>query len=90
MEALSETAEAFVSLVLQVLPWFALGTLTASLMEPFVPARLAARALSGRTGFGKRGKPLPLPSVWRLRTPDLRRSRTEARRRSRSRSRARR
>lgn len=51
MEPLSETAEAFASLLLQVMPWFALGTASAALMETFVPAKWAARAFSGRGGL---------------------------------------
>lgn len=46
-----DTAETFANLSLQVLPWFALGTLTAAAVQTFVPQRWAAAALSGRRGL---------------------------------------
>jgi uncharacterized membrane protein YraQ (UPF0718 family) len=51
MGVLRETLGSFADLTLQVLPWFALGTLTAALMQTFVPPRWAAGALSGRRGL---------------------------------------
>jgi uncharacterized membrane protein YraQ (UPF0718 family) len=51
MDALGDTASAFAELTLQVLPWFAVGTLTGALMQTFVPPRWAAEALSGRRGL---------------------------------------
>lgn len=51
MALVGETASAFLDLTLQVLPWFAVGTLTAALMQTFVPPRWAAGALSGRRGL---------------------------------------
>jgi uncharacterized membrane protein YraQ (UPF0718 family) len=41
----------FVELTLQVLPWFAVGTLTAAVAQAFVPRQWAAAALSGRRGL---------------------------------------
>jgi len=38
-------------LTLQVLPWFAVGTLTAAIAQALVPPRWAAAALSGRRGL---------------------------------------
>jgi uncharacterized membrane protein YraQ (UPF0718 family) len=46
-----DTAVAFVNLTVQVLPWFAIGVLTAALMQTFVPASWATGALSGRRGL---------------------------------------
>ncbi len=51
MGLVGETAGSFADLTLQVLPWFAVGTLTAALMQTFVPARWAAGALSGWRGL---------------------------------------
>jgi uncharacterized protein len=51
MGLLGETASSFAHLTLLVLPWFAVGTLTAALMQAFVPSRWAAGALSGRRGL---------------------------------------
>jgi uncharacterized membrane protein YraQ (UPF0718 family) len=48
---LGETASSFADLTLQVLPWFAVGTLTAVLIQTFVPPRWAAGALSGWRGL---------------------------------------
>jgi uncharacterized membrane protein YraQ (UPF0718 family) len=47
----TDTLRSFVSLTVQVLPWFAAGTVTAALMQTFVPPRWAAGALSGRRGL---------------------------------------
>jgi uncharacterized protein len=51
MGLVSETASSFADLTLQVLPWFAVGTVTAVLIQTFVPPRWAAGALSGRRGL---------------------------------------
>jgi uncharacterized membrane protein YraQ (UPF0718 family) len=51
MDLVGETASSFAHLTLQVLPWFAVGTLTAAIMRTFVPPRWAAGALSGRRGL---------------------------------------
>lgn len=51
MHALAEVAEAFTHLMITVLPWFALGTLTAVMMETFVPVSWAQRAFAGRSGL---------------------------------------
>ena len=51
MEPLLAVGEAFGELMLMVLPWFAVGTLTAALIETFVPVAWAERALGGRSGL---------------------------------------
>jgi uncharacterized membrane protein YraQ (UPF0718 family) len=51
MDSLLAVAEQFVELMLTVLPWFAAGTLTAALLETFVPVAWAQRALGGRSGL---------------------------------------
>lgn len=51
MEELAAVGAAFAELMLAVLPWFALGTLTAAAMETFVPAAWAQRVLTGRSGL---------------------------------------
>jgi uncharacterized membrane protein YraQ (UPF0718 family) len=51
VDALLAVGDAFVSLMLSVLPWFAAGTLTAALVETFVPAGWAQRVLTGRSGL---------------------------------------
>jgi uncharacterized membrane protein YraQ (UPF0718 family) len=51
MDALIAVTEEFGALMLTVLPWFAVGTLTAALIETFVPAAWAQRALGGRSGL---------------------------------------
>lgn len=51
MGLLADIAKSFADLTVQVLPWFALGTLTAGLVQTFVPAGWAAAALSGRRGL---------------------------------------
>lgn len=50
MDALLAVTEEFGALMLTVLPWFAVGTLTAALIETFVPGAWAQRALGGRSG----------------------------------------
>jgi uncharacterized membrane protein YraQ (UPF0718 family) len=49
MEELAAVGAAFAELMLTVLPWFALGTLTAAAMETFVPTAWAQRVLTGRS-----------------------------------------
>jgi uncharacterized protein len=51
MDALAAVAEAFAELMVTVLPWFAAGTLTAAVVETFVPTGWAQRVLSGRSGL---------------------------------------
>lgn len=51
MEELAAVGAAFGELMLTVLPWFALGTLTAAAMETFVPRAWAQRVLTGRSGL---------------------------------------
>jgi uncharacterized membrane protein YraQ (UPF0718 family) len=51
MDALLAVTEEFGALMLTVLPWFAVGTLTAALIETFVPGAWAQRALGGRSGL---------------------------------------
>lgn len=51
MDALLAVGEAFGELMLTVLPWFAVGTLTAALIETFVPVAWAQRTLGGRSGL---------------------------------------
>jgi uncharacterized membrane protein YraQ (UPF0718 family) len=51
MEELGAVGSAFAELMLIVLPWFALGTITAAAMETFVPAAWAQRVLAGRSGL---------------------------------------
>ena len=51
MDSLLAVAEEFGELMLTVLPWFAVGTLTAALLETFVPTAWAQRALGGRSGL---------------------------------------
>jgi uncharacterized membrane protein YraQ (UPF0718 family) len=51
MDSLLAVTEEFGELMLTVLPWFAVGTLTAALVETFVPAAWAERALGGRSGL---------------------------------------
>jgi uncharacterized protein len=52
MDALAAVGEAFAELMLTVLPWFAAGTLTAAIVETFVPVGWAQRVLlSGRSGL---------------------------------------
>jgi uncharacterized protein len=51
MDALLAVGEAFAELMWTVLPWFAVGTLTAALVETFVPVAWAQRALGGRSGL---------------------------------------
>ena len=51
MEQLAAVVATFADLMLTVLPWFALGTLTAAAMETFVPTALAQRVLTGRSGL---------------------------------------
>jgi uncharacterized protein len=51
MDALLAVGDAFVALMLSVLPWFAAGTLTAAIVETFVPAGWAQRVLTGRSGL---------------------------------------
>jgi uncharacterized membrane protein YraQ (UPF0718 family) len=47
----ADTAGSFADLTLQILPWFAIGTITAGLMQTFVSARWAAGTLSGWRGL---------------------------------------
>lgn len=47
----TDTLSSFADLMLLVLPWFAAGTVTAVLVQTFVPPRWAASALSGRRGL---------------------------------------
>jgi uncharacterized membrane protein YraQ (UPF0718 family) len=51
MDPLLAVTEEFGELMLTVLPWFAVGTLTAALIETFVPVAWAERALGGRSGL---------------------------------------
>jgi uncharacterized protein len=51
MDSLLAVTEEFGELMLTVLPWFAAGTLTAALIETFVPVTWAERALGGRSGL---------------------------------------
>jgi uncharacterized protein len=51
VEELAAVGAAFAELMLTVLPWFALGTLTAAAMETFVPTAWAQRVLTGRAGL---------------------------------------
>jgi uncharacterized protein len=51
MDSLLAVADAFAELMLTVLPWFAVGALTATLIETFVPVTWAQRALGGRSGL---------------------------------------
>jgi uncharacterized membrane protein YraQ (UPF0718 family) len=51
MHTLAAVGEAFADLMITVLPWFAVGTLTAAAIETFVPAAWAQRALAGRSGL---------------------------------------
>ena len=51
MHPLVAVAKEFADLMLTVLPWFALGTLTAAAVEAFVPAGWAQRLLAGRAGL---------------------------------------
>lgn len=51
MEELAAVVATFADLILTVLPWFALGTLTAAAMETFVPTAWAQRVLTGRSGL---------------------------------------
>ena len=51
MDSLLAVAHEFGELMLTVLPWFAVGSLTAALIETFVPAAWAERALGGRSGL---------------------------------------
>lgn len=51
MNAFTAVAEAFAGLMVTVLPWFAVGTLTAAAVETFVPASWGQRMLSGRSGL---------------------------------------
>jgi uncharacterized protein len=51
VEELAAVGAAFGELMLTVLPWFALGTLTAAAMETFVPTAWAQRVLTGRSGL---------------------------------------
>jgi len=51
MDALVGVGDAFAKLMLSVLPWFAAGTLTAAIVETFVPVGWAQRVLSGRSGL---------------------------------------
>jgi uncharacterized protein len=51
MDALVAVGEAFAELMWTVLPWFAAGTLTAAIVETFVPGDWARRVLSSRSGL---------------------------------------
>jgi uncharacterized membrane protein YraQ (UPF0718 family) len=51
MEELGAVGSASAKLMLTVLPWFALGTVTAAAMETFVPTAWAQRVLAGRSGL---------------------------------------
>ena len=51
MHAVTAVAESFWDLMLTVLPWFAVGTLTAAVVETFVPPAWARSALGGRSGL---------------------------------------
>jgi uncharacterized membrane protein YraQ (UPF0718 family) len=51
MEELGAVGAEFAELMLTVLPWFALGTVTAAAMDTFVPTVWAQRVLAGRSGL---------------------------------------
>lgn len=51
MDSLLAVGDAFVALMLTVLPWFAAGTLTAAIVETLVPVGWAQRVLGGRSGL---------------------------------------
>lgn len=51
MDSLLAVTEEFGELMRTVLPWFAVGTLTAALIETFVPVAWAERTLGGRSGL---------------------------------------
>jgi uncharacterized membrane protein YraQ (UPF0718 family) len=51
VNVLADVASALADLMITVLPWFALGTLTAAAIETFVPVAWAQRALARRSGL---------------------------------------
>jgi uncharacterized membrane protein YraQ (UPF0718 family) len=51
MDAFVSIGDAFVELMVTVLPWFAAGTLTAAIVETLVPVSWAQRVLGGRSGL---------------------------------------
>jgi uncharacterized protein len=51
VNALADVGNAFADLMITVLPWFAVGTLTAAVIETLVPVSWTQRALAGRSGL---------------------------------------